>query len=421
MESGPIIIFHLILILSEVILVSCFIIMIIIYDYGTDNKHKIWIGSKILTVNEIIKKNNKELYPLLNINSLSQKNEYHQNYESLLQHSSDPCQENYKKCGILDTYGNIMCIPKEDECPINDLIVDFRNKSDLYISEGYKVFFSGKLPSIYALYYSNKAIDKEIVVKINFYKELPIFINDDNLIFDESTCKEIYNQDKDDESQNGYYSFYLEVKNYIRTKFNDKINIDKSFKRIFNDLFAGNYIGFKDYNHLQNYNDINLYNFYFSIFPNRFALIFSIICSVFTLIFIAASIYLLYNKKKLGTVDDILASLKLFSLLFSIIFCGFLAYIIYKYINIVKINKPENLKNIKADIFLEDLLSEIAGRYPKNNFIFILIVLFPSSILIFIVAIIYGILIIISYNLNFKIVEEPNDMEYNIETNINEG
>ena len=95
-----------------------------------------------------------------------------------------------------------------------------------------------------------------------------------------------------------------------------------------------------------------------------------------------ASIYLLYKKKKLGTDGDILASLNIFSIMFSIIFCGFLAYIIYKYINIVKTNNLENLKNIKADIFLEDLLSEIAGRYPKNIFIFILIILFPSSMLI---------------------------------------
>ena len=34
-------------------------------------------------------------------------------YEYLLQHSGENCEENYKKCGILDTSGNIMCIPKE--------------------------------------------------------------------------------------------------------------------------------------------------------------------------------------------------------------------------------------------------------------------------------------------------------------------
>ena len=130
-------------------------------------------------------------------------------------------------------------------------------------------------------------------------------------------------------------------------------------------------------------------------------------------------IYYIRNKK-LGTDGDILSSLNIFSIIFSIIFCGFLAYIIYKYINIVKTNKLENSKNIKADIFLEELLSEIAGRHPKNIFIFILIILFPSAMLIFMVAIIYGFLLIKLYNLNFKNVEEHDVMEYNIETNINE-
>ena len=44
------------------------------------------------------------------------------NYDYLLQHSGSSCEAKYKKCGILDTMGNIMCIPEADECPINDVI-----------------------------------------------------------------------------------------------------------------------------------------------------------------------------------------------------------------------------------------------------------------------------------------------------------
>ena len=33
------------------------------------------------------------------------------------------CQENYKKCGILDTNYNILCLPKDEECPLNDIKV----------------------------------------------------------------------------------------------------------------------------------------------------------------------------------------------------------------------------------------------------------------------------------------------------------
>ena len=98
--------------------------------------HKLWIGCKILTVKNFIKINNEELYPILNFNPDGTSNEYEQNYKSLLKHSRRECGANYKKCGILDTYKNIMCIPKEDDCPINNMIVDLISKSNEYISKG---------------------------------------------------------------------------------------------------------------------------------------------------------------------------------------------------------------------------------------------------------------------------------------------
>ena len=29
-----------------------------------------------------------------------------------------------------DTYGNIMCIPQDDACPINEVIVDYSSKNN---------------------------------------------------------------------------------------------------------------------------------------------------------------------------------------------------------------------------------------------------------------------------------------------------
>ena len=152
---------HLLLIILEAIIIIACIFMIILYSKrnSVDKYHQIWIGSKILTVNKIIKQNNYEIYPILDINSDKEIVNYNQNYESLLKHSGEQCEENYKKCGILDTLGNIMCIPKEDECPINEVIVDLNSKYDEYISKGYKVAYLEKLDEDYALYYTNKAID----------------------------------------------------------------------------------------------------------------------------------------------------------------------------------------------------------------------------------------------------------------------
>ncbi len=177
---------HLLLITSEAIIISCCLTMIIKYD-RTGWKSKIWMGSKILTLKEEIKINNHDLFPLLYISPIGIKTEYNQNYESLLKHSGKICEANYKKCGILDTMGNIMCIPKEDECPINDMIVDLISKNDYYISNGYKAAYLDNLGEEYALYFTNESTDKEIIVKMKFTVETPRYINQDNFKFDQDT------------------------------------------------------------------------------------------------------------------------------------------------------------------------------------------------------------------------------------------
>ena len=83
-------------IFAYVIIFCCCLIMIIKYD-RTGWYHKIWIGSKILTVKNEIKNNNFELYPILNLNSSGINDIYNQNYESLLKHSGKECEDNYKK------------------------------------------------------------------------------------------------------------------------------------------------------------------------------------------------------------------------------------------------------------------------------------------------------------------------------------
>ena len=57
---------HSLLILSEAIIIPCFLIIIIKYD-RTSKKEKVWMGSKILTIKKELKKNNYELFPLLSI------------------------------------------------------------------------------------------------------------------------------------------------------------------------------------------------------------------------------------------------------------------------------------------------------------------------------------------------------------------
>ena len=119
---------HSLLILSEIIIIVCCLIMIIKYD-RTGWNEKIWMGSKILTLKKEMRINNYELFPILNIYSENNKTVYNQNYKAILNNLNKYCEkENYKVCGVIDTCGNKMCIPKEDECPINEIVVDLISK-----------------------------------------------------------------------------------------------------------------------------------------------------------------------------------------------------------------------------------------------------------------------------------------------------
>ena len=102
---------HMLLILSELIIIACCLLMIIKYD-RTDWNRKIWMGSKILTLKKVLSKNKNETYPMNDFISSGDITNYSYNYEELLKHATvNDCENNYKPCGILDTCGNIMCIP----------------------------------------------------------------------------------------------------------------------------------------------------------------------------------------------------------------------------------------------------------------------------------------------------------------------
>ena len=122
------------------------------------------MGSKILTLKKLLQENINGSFPILEFCKDTESNIlYKKNYEYLLKHSGEKCEENYKKCGILDTLGNIICIPKEDECPINDILIDTKDNNDSFFDSEYNVCYSDYLEeNNLSLYYSNKATDQKI-------------------------------------------------------------------------------------------------------------------------------------------------------------------------------------------------------------------------------------------------------------------
>ena len=178
---------HMLLIISELSIIACCILMFIFHE-SDEWEHKIWMGSKILTLKKVIEKNNYNSYPILGFLPNGTLIESKHNYEELLKHSGKECEKNYKKCGILDTLGNIMCIPNEEECPINEIIVDLESNTNLY-SSNYNITFLENLTEGYVLYYRNTATDKEIITKMTLNNETPRYINSENFVFDKILIK----------------------------------------------------------------------------------------------------------------------------------------------------------------------------------------------------------------------------------------
>jgi hypothetical protein len=147
---------HTILLISEILLyLSLLSLSIIGCIKNPKKKEKIWFCSKILTLKQIII-DNMNKYPIQNItlgNNLIYSN---RDYSYLLMHSTEnQCEINYKKCGILDSMKNIMCIPESDICPLNEIKTYFSVNSDNYVK-----YFN------YDLYFTNNNINNNIITNI---------------------------------------------------------------------------------------------------------------------------------------------------------------------------------------------------------------------------------------------------------------
>ena len=438
---------HLLFILSELIIIIASIVMIVKH-FKVDWKRKIWIGSKILTVKKIMEDNNYNLYPLLSPESIDT---YNVSYSELLKHSRKNCENNYKKCGILDTYGNIMCIPEKDECPINDIIVDQDSKEEEYILKGYlrhKRYYHDK-----CLYYTNKVINKQIIVKINYSDEKPRYITDDNFIFDKETYHDYENSKRSSSSSSGSGRYYggggggyggggggygggggggigsggggfrnlygdSDVDDYIINKIKEKKNIDKSFRHIYDSIYVGNYYGFKDYSTMIKFNKTNLYYIYMVEFPDDNTLIIGCLSLVFLFGLIIFSCKRFCHDDVPNEGFDPNKTLCAKIIIIFIYSCFFLTHLIYTSYKFAEIYNSErnSLTKIKADDFIEDFLKEVKDPYLLALFIS-LILLYLFSLGLFILGWILSYIYTKRYLELLQNCENNNNREVVIKTN----
>ena len=74
-----------------------------------------------------------------------------------------------------------------------------------------------------------------------------------------------------------------DVTKYIKDQMENGINIDKTFKKIYDNFWAGTFIGFKDSSHMKEFNKADLHETYMTIFPNIYADVYSYINIFFLL------------------------------------------------------------------------------------------------------------------------------------------
>ena len=78
----------------------------------------------------------------------------------------------------------------------------------------------------------------------------------------------------------------------------EKINEDKSYRNISNNLYAGNYIGFKDSSQMEKFDKLDFYTIYSTLFPNTAAVAFAYIVLFIYLILIVSTIYGLFKNEQ---------------------------------------------------------------------------------------------------------------------------
>jgi len=313
------------------------------------------------------------------------KNKYNQaelKYDNLLIHSvnidniknynksdksslNNICEEGYKPCGILDTMNNILCLPKKYNCPINDMVISKNNNSSL-IDDGYVEI---NLNNSFSIYLNiNENIERPIIVKNFISFDKPWNHEYQNIIAYKENKK---NNKREMFLFDDYDMFMRKVpfNNFSSISLNDILNWETNnnyLKSKINEIkptefyyiFNKNYIGFKNYEELEqfkkifkedNYKDNPLFKFSKTLKPG---LATSIINIIMIIIILAVAIPLLIYDAE-GFVYFSLLSCTTIGLIYFLI-----------YVSLFSIDK----KKFKTEQFTFDVqIESVFNSFTKRN------------------------------------------------------
>jgi len=154
-------------------------------------------------------------------------------YISYIISSDKECSGYRKKCGIFDTTNNILCLPLNEKCPINDIIIG--NKQNYILKKIDNIKYNEfKLTTEISFFYTNEAINNSIIVDL-LLSENGICAYPINRTYVKNGLFEHYC----DERVLGQYRYNENYKNvnynHEKTKFIEKYN-----------LYVSNYRGVKN-------------------------------------------------------------------------------------------------------------------------------------------------------------------------------
>lgn len=83
------------------------------------------------------------------------------------------CKKNYKKCGILNNKGRILCLPEEEECPLNGFAISENIDDSKYIGYSRATVKDSDLNKDYYFYYTNSNINGNIITNFKLSNGYP--------------------------------------------------------------------------------------------------------------------------------------------------------------------------------------------------------------------------------------------------------
>ena len=454
-SNGLTYLFFLLRIFSYAILSGIFIAIYCSKSSTEKQKFKyIYYLSKILTIKSIILDNHySEILDGFTDSGdpLTVPNTY-RNLLKLVKNANE-CKSGYKPCGILDTYGNVLCIDEYLECPVNKIKADHISKASLYSSQNYNSISLNEMSNNYKLFYSNQFTEGNAISIIIKTKDEPKYITNSNFLLDSDAFKEVFGdkefldkiadalgliddkkkndendvvehiikifqvteeiKDKADMALKGAKLLYTVLTyeyNKNVEKFNDYVkeqielldedNIDIFYEHIGDNMYVKNYIGFRSVEDINKFMRFD-YNIYKKKFPSFNAAIGAISgASILLSILLYLLFYLFCCGKQYFSDNSNLS--KLLTVSGSIIFYGFaLGYFIYALCIYFMVNKNKSLdelKSIKSDEFITNLIDDFISECQESTLIIISLFLISLSIIIHIISLIFYSKLLKSYS-----------------------